>query len=144
MVFNSELLNNKVTLKRMCFSSAFMTFNPEVSLCAMNAPANKPVLLSEFSREWICEIEEYLRSYSQKPYVTEAGGCVYIVIPSIYPSTTSCIIFRMDIDPSIALRLINERGDLFTLSDKISISPARITRRIGDEKELFFELCDVI
>ena len=82
MVFNSELLNNKVTLKRMCFSSAFMTFNPEVSLCAMNAPANKPVLLSEFSREWICEIEEYLRSYSQKPYVTEAEGCVYIVIPS--------------------------------------------------------------
>lgn len=144
MVFNSDLFNNKVTLKRMCFSSVFLTFNPEPSVCSMNAPANNPILISDFSREQLLEIEEYLRSYAEKPYVIEVGENIYIVVPSFYPSTTACLAFRIDINPSVALRLINERDGFFVLSDKISISPARITKRIGDEKELFFELCDVI
>ena len=43
----------------MCFSSVFLTFNPEPSVCSMNAPANNPILLSDFSREQLLEILIY-------------------------------------------------------------------------------------
>lgn len=144
MAVDKELSNNKAMLKRICFSSAFITFKPEASICSMNSPACNPILLSELGDDLLSDIEEYLKSYAERPYLAEAGDGIYIVIPSFYPATTACLIFRMDINPSVALMLARERGDFFVSSDKIKISPARKTKRIGDEGEAFFELCDAI
>lgn len=130
-----------IMAKKLCFSAAMVSFNPMPMITSLNAPKNNPILLSSFSEEHLMEIEQYSRSYIEKPYVIEVGRYIYVVIPSIYPTSTSCLLLRMDIEPKIFLRLVKEREDLFVFSSNISTIPARMSKRLDAQKKDFLELC---
>lgn len=133
--------NQEIAAKRLCFSAAMVTFNPITVITSMNAPRSKPILLSSFSESELVELEKYLRSYTEKPYVMEANGEAYIAIPSMYPTSTSCLLLRMNMKPAVFLRFVREKEELFTTSSKITTTPARMSPRLDAERKEFFELC---
>lgn len=133
-----------VTSKKLCFSVAILNFAPMAVISSLNAPRSKPILLSSFSDLQLEEIEKYAKSYTEKPYVIEVRGDIYVVLPSIYPTSSSCLLLRMDFDSNIFLRLVKEKSDFFVLSEGITASPARMSARLDSKKKEFLELCDEI
>ena len=130
-----------IMAKRLCFSAATVTFNPVTVISSLNAPKNNPIVLSSFTDAQLTEIERYARSYTDKPYVIEAGKYIYVVIPSMYPIATSCLLLRMDIEPKAFLRFVKEKSDIFVLSKGIFTVPARISRRLDAQRKDFLEFC---
>ncbi|MBE6533896.1 MAG: hypothetical protein E7678_02870 [Ruminococcaceae bacterium] len=133
--------SQNIMAKRLCFSAAIVMFNPMAVISSLNAPKNNPILLSHFTDLQLLEIEEYLKSYTEKPYVIEAEEYIYVVIPSFYPTSTSCLLLRMDIEPKAFLRFVREESDFFVLSDKITANPARMSKRLDAQRKDFLELC---
>ena len=133
--------SDEIMAKRLCFSSAMVTFSPLTVICSMNAPKNRPISISVFNETQLVEIEEYLKSYTEKPYVIEAGGELYVIIPSVYPTSTMCLLLRIEQQPSAFLRFTREKSELFVLSDAINIAPARMTKRLESARKDFLELC---
>lgn len=136
--------NKDMPPKRLCFSAAMIMFNPFAVISALNAPKSKPILLSSFTAEQLSEIEEYSRGYTDKPYVIEAKKDIYIVLPSMYPSSTACLLLRIDMKPCVLLRFIKEKPELFILSPNIESTPARMSKRLDAEQRIFLELCEDI
>ena len=130
-----------IMTKKLCFSVGTVTFNPIAVISSINAPISNPIVLSKFSREQLVEIETYAKSYSENPYVIEAEGDIYVVIPSIYPISTSCLLLRMDMKPNVFLRFVREREELFVLSKNITTAPARMSKRLDAQRQEFLELC---
>lgn len=133
--------NQEIAAKRLCFSAAMVTFNPMTVISSMNSPASSPILLSSFSESELVELENYLRTYTEKPYVLEGKGTVYVAIPSMYPTSTSCLLLRMNMKPSVFLRFVKEKEELFVLSSSIGTTSARMSPRLDAEQKIFFELC---
>lgn len=127
--------------KKLCFSAAILMFNPIAVISSLNAPKNNPILLSNFIDKQLIEIEEYAKRYTEKPYVIETKEEIYVVIPSMYPTTTFCLLLRIDMKPSVFLRFVKEKADLFVLSKGITALPARMSKRLDSEKKDFFDLC---
>ena len=65
---------NDIMAKKLCFSAAMVTFSPMRLVCSMNAPKKHPIDIGIFTDEQMCEIEAYLKSYAERPYVIEAKG----------------------------------------------------------------------
>lgn len=130
-----------VMSKKLCFSAASVVFDPIAVISSLNAPKNDPILLSSFTKEQLAEIEEYAKSYTEKPYVIEVGKYIYVVLPSIYPTSTSCLLLRMNIKPSAFLRYAKESPDFFTFSENITSAPARMSKRLDAGRKEFLELC---
>lgn len=130
-----------VMSKKLCFSAITLMFNPVALISSLNAPKNDPILLSDFSEEQLSEIEKYANSYTEKPYVIEVKERIYVVIPSMYPSTTSCLLLRIDMKPNVFLRFVKEKADFFVLSKGITVAPARMSKRLDNEKKKFLDLC---
>ena len=133
-----------IMAKRLCFSAAMVSFHPLTVISSMNAPRSNPILLSSFSDAQMKEIEDYISNYNDKLYVIEANNYIYLIIPALFPTSTSCLILRMDIAPNVFLRFVREKEELFTLSSNISTSPARMSKRLDAEKKDFLELCTEI
>ena len=133
--------NENMIPKRLYFSAAMIMFNPFAVTAALNAPKSDPILLSSFTEEQLSEIEKYSRGYTDKPYVIETKDGIYIVIPSMYPSSTACLLLRMDMKPDVFLRLAKEKPEFFVFSPNISSTPARMSKRLDGEQKIFFELC---
>ena len=66
--------NQEIAAKRLCFSAAMVTFNPMTVISSMNSPASSPILLSSFSESELVELENYLRTYTEKPAKTAGRG----------------------------------------------------------------------
>ena len=140
-----EIYSSKnVTAKKLCFSAAILNFNPMAVISSLNAPKSNPILLSSFSDIQLDEIEKYLKGYNEKPYVIEVGRDIYVVIPSLYPTSSSCLLLRMNFDKKEFLRLVKDRPDLFVLSNVITASPARMSIRLEGQKKEFAEFCEDI
>lgn len=140
-----EIYSSKnVTAKKLCFSAAILNFNPMAVISSLNAPKSNPILLSSFSDIQLDEIEKYLKGYNEKPYVIEVGRDIYVVIPSLYPTSSSCLLLRMNFDKKEFLRLVKDRSDLFVLSKGIIASPARMSLRFEGQKKEFAEFCEDI
>ena len=130
-----------IIIKKLCFSSAIVTFNPIPVVSSVNAPKNNPITLSKFSDKQLIEIEEYAKSYTENPYVIEVDGEIYVVIPSMYPTITSVLLLRMNMNPNVFLRLVKEREGFFVFSKNINTAPARMSKRLDAEKKEFLEFC---
>lgn len=130
-----------IMTKRLCFSAAIVTFNPIPMISSVNSPKSKPIMLSKFTKEQLIEIEEYAKSYTENPYVIEADGEIYVVIPSIYPTSTFVLLLRMDMKPNVFLRLVKESEGLFVISKNITTAPARMSKRLDAQKIDFFDFC---
>ena len=138
----SEIYSSQeVMAKKLCFSAASVVFDPIAVISSLNAPKGKPIMLSSFTDGQIAEIEEYARGYTEKPYVIEAGEHIYLILPSIYPTSTSCLLLRMDMRASEVLRFIKDRPEMFELSENIKAVPARMSPRLEAGKKEFLELC---
>ena len=136
-IYSSEIIMSK----KLCFSVAMVTFMPITVITSVNSPKSKPISLSSFSKEQIEEIEEYLSRYTEKPYVMEADNDIYVVIPSIFPSATSCLLLRIEIEPRMFLRFVRERLDFFEISNGIKIPFARMSKRLDEQIEQLSALC---
>ena len=136
--------SQEVMAKRLCFSAASVVFDPIAVISSLNAPRNNPIMLSSFTADQLAEIENYAREYNERPYVIEAGEHIYLALPSIYPTATSCLLLRMDMKPSVALRYIKERPEMFVLSEHITSTPARMSPRLEAGRKEFLELCEDI
>ncbi len=134
-------LSQDVMTKELCFSAAMVTFAPLTVISSLNAPKANPICLADFTDSQISELEEYLCSYTEKPYVIEADGNIYVVIPSMYPSSTYCLLLRMDIEPRTFLRFVRERADFFIVSKNVQTEPARMSKRLDAKRAEFFKLC---
>lgn len=134
----------EIMVKRLSFSAAMLNFLPITLISSLNAPSSKPIRLATFTEEQLVEIEKYLVTYTEKPYVVEAKGDIYIIIPSFYPVSTSCLVLRMDMAPNVFLRMVKEKPDFFVLSSKITTAPARMSKRLDADRAKFFELCTEI
>ena len=139
--YDNLCLREQVMAKKLCFSSAVVTFNPMIFICSMNSPKNRPIDLKNFTDSQILEIQEYLKSYTELPYVIEAKGEIYVVIPSIYPASSMSIFLRIDEPADIFLRFFKERPDIFVLSPNISVQPAKKSKRLLSCKKQFFDFC---
>lgn len=141
----SEIYSREyVMTKRLCFSAAMVTFNPITCICTSNSPKNDPIKMSVFTDEQLSEIQDYLKGYNEKPYVIEADGRIYVIIPSFYPTSTMCLFLRMDYSPKVFLRLLKEREEMFVLSENINSDPARMSPRLQDDRMDFLLFCDEI
>lgn len=140
--FESVYSEDYVMTKRLCFSSAIVTFNPLVCICASNSPKKDPIKLSVFSEDQLSELEAYLRDYNERPYVLEAEKRIYVAVPSFYPTSTMCLLLRMEYSARDFLRLIKEQPDLFVLSPSIATEPSRMTPRLREERKSFLRFCE--
>ena len=143
-VYNAVYSKEDVMAKRFIFSSAMVSFNLSNVICVMNAPKNRPIDLSAFSEDQLEEIKSYLREYAELPYVIEAEETIYVLIPSIYPSTAMSIVLRMECSACEFLRLAREREDLFVFSPNISSQASRMSARLEAKKKDFLDFCNGI
>lgn len=127
--------------KKLCFSVAMFHFTPIRLISSINSPKNRPIMLSSFSDEQLDEIEEYLKRYTEIPYVIEAGNDIYVVIPSIFPTSSACLLLRMDFEPKVFLRFVKDKPDLFVVSKNTTTVPARMSPRLDAQKKEFIEFC---
>ena len=134
----------EIMAKRLSFSAAMLNFLPITLISSLNTPKSKPIRLATFTDEQLVEIEKYLATYTEKPYVIEANGNIYIIISSFYPVSTSCLVLRMDMTPNVFLRMVREKPDFFVISEKITTTPARMSKRLDGDRAKFFELCTEI
>ncbi len=139
--YSSIYSEQEVMAKRLCFSAAIVTFYPVKVICSLNAPKANPISLSSFSEEQLSEIEDYASNYNQRPFVIDAQNDIYVIIPSMFPTITTCLFLKINIDPRIFLRLARDREELFVFSKSISIFPARVSKRFDEFRNLFSELC---
>ena len=135
---------DEIKAKRLSFSAAMLNFLPMTLISSLNTPKSKPIILDIFTDEQLVEIEKYLATYTEKPYVIEAGGNIYVIISSFYPVSTSCLALRMDMAPNVFLRMVREKPNFFVVSDKITTTPARMSKRLDGDRAKFFELCSEI
>ena len=122
--------------KRLCFSAAMVTFNPITCICTSNSPNNDPIKMSVFTDEQIAEIQNYLKGYNEKLYVIEADERIYVIVPSFYPTSTMCLLLRMDYSPKVFLRLVKEKSEMFVFSKHITSVPVRMSNRLQLQQEL--------
>ena len=130
-----------IMTKKLCFSATMVTFSPMRLVCSMNAPKNRPIDIGVFMDEQMCEIEAYLKSYVERPYVIEAKGEIYVVIPSIYPTSAMCIFLRIEQPANAFLRFVRDKSELFVVSPNITIKAARMTKRLDAFRKEFLDFC---
>ena len=130
-----------IMVKKLFFSAAIVTFNPMKFVCSVNAPKNRPIELKSFNEEQLNEIEAYLKSYAELPYVIEAEGQIYVIIPSVYPTSSMCIFLRIEQSLPAFLRFVRDKSELFVLSPNITIQAARMTKRLEADKKDFLDFC---
>lgn len=130
-----------IRAKKLCFSAAMVLFTPVTVISSVNSPRSHPIMLSDIGEDLLVEIEEYSRGYKEKLYAFESNNEIYIAIPSVYPTSTSVLILRMDIAPSAFLRLAHEREDLFAFSPGIRSLPARMSKKLDAMRKGFFDFC---
>lgn len=131
----------EIMAKKLYFSSAMVTFSPAKLICSMNAPRSSPISLDDFSKEQMLEIEEYLHTYTEIPYVIEAKERLYVVVPSIYPTSSMCLFLRIEYPSGAFLRFARDRADLFVLSPYIAIQASRMTKRLESQRSEFDAFC---
>ena len=143
-VYNAVYSKEEVMTKKFIFSSAMISFSTNNVVCVMNAQKNRPIELSDFNDEQIEEIKGYLREYAELPYVVEASETVYVIIPSIYPTSMMSLVLRMEGSVADFLRLAKEREDLFVFSPNISSQASRMSARLEAKKKDFLDFCNSI
>ncbi|MBR0454793.1 MAG: hypothetical protein IIX25_03950, partial [Clostridia bacterium] len=102
-----------------------------------------------FSRDQMAEINEHLRSYTEKILLTEKEGRIWGFMPSTFPSATLCLSFVTDeaiLSAADLLRLVKEEEHegYFTLSDSISTRPSRMSERLLGIKERYGEFFNAL
>ena len=142
--YEKNYLGEYIMTKKLCFSVAELMFHPIAIISSVNAPKCKPILISNFSEAQLIEIEQYAKNYTEKPYVIEGKDGIYVVIPSIYPTTTSVFLFRMNMKPNVFLRFVRDRKELFAISHNIAAKSARMSKRLDAEMQEFIEFCDAL
>lgn len=140
-IYNAIYSKDEIMAKRLYFSSAMVTFNPTTLICSINSPRNRPISLNDFSAEQMLEIEDYLRTYTEQPYVIEAKDNIYVILPSTYPTSSMCLFLRIEDSPNAFLRLVKEKDDFFVLSPNITLQAARMTKRLEAQKKDFLNFC---
>ena len=139
--YDNLCLREHIMAKKLCFSSAVVTFNPMIFICSMNSPKSRPIDLKNFTDSQMLEIQEYLKSYTERPYVIDAKGEMYVIIPSIYPTSSMSIFLRIDEPADMFLRFFKERPEIFVLSHNISVQPARKSKRLLSYQKQFLDFC---
>lgn len=134
----------EIMAKKLYFSVSMVTFSPMKLICSMNAPQNDPIDLGIFTDEQMCEIEAYLKSYTEKPYVIEVKGKIYVILPSIYPTSAMCLILRIEQSAGVFLRFVRDKTDLFVLSPNIKSQTSRMTKKLDAQRKDFFDFCSCI
>ena len=133
-----------IKAKRLCFSAAMVLFTPVTVISTVNAPKARPITLSDIGEDMLLEIEEFLKGYEERLYVFEKNREAYIVVSSIYPTATSCLILRVDIPVEAFLRLAREKSEIFVFSSSIVSKPSRMSKRLDAMRNDFFDFCDDI
>ena len=123
-----------------------MMIAPRNRIISRVAPEATELSLCGFSEAEMNEINEHLRSYTEKVLLTEKDGRVWGFLPSVYPSATLCFAIATDdalLCRADLLRLVREDEfkDLFVLSESISTQASRMSERLcelKDRHESFF------
>ena len=126
-----------------------MMLSPRDRLISRVSPEALELSLDGFSRDQIEEINEHLRSYTEKILLTEKEGRIWGFLSSVFPSSTLCPLFVTDeaiLSAADLLRLLREEElqGYFTLSDSISTRPSRMSERLVDLKERYKEFFDAL
>lgn len=133
-----------IKAKRLCFSAAMVQFTPVTVISSMNSPHSRPITLSDIGDAMLLKIEEFAKGYEERLYVFESEGDIYVVIPSLYPTATSCLVLRMDMSPSDFLRLVQEKQELFVISPSIKSEPSRMSKRLCAMRKEFLDFCTLL
>ena len=126
-----------------------MMLSPHDKIISRVYPEALELSLDGFSRDQIAEINEHLRSYTEKILLTEKESRIWGFVPSVFPSSTLCPLFVTDeaiLSAADLLRLLREEElqGYFTLSDSISTRPSRMSERLVDLKERYKEFFDAL
>lgn len=126
-----------------------MMLSPRDRIISRVSPEALELSLDGFSRLQIEEINEHLRSYTEKILLTEKEGRIWGFLPSTFPSSTLCPLLVTDeaiLSGADLLRLVKEEElqEYFTLSDSISTRPSRMSERLVDLKERYKEFFNAL
>lgn len=126
-----------------------MMLSPRDRIISRVSPEALELSLDGFSRLQIEEINEHLRSYTEKILLTEKEGRIWGFLSSVFPSSTLCTLLVTDeaiLSAADLLRLLREEElqGYFTLSDSISTRPSRMSERLVDLKERYKEFFDAL
>ena len=126
-----------------------MMLSPCGRIISRVSPEALELSLDGFSRLQIEEINEHLRSYTEKILLTEKEGRIWGFLSSVFPSSTLCTLLVTDeaiLSAADLLRLLREEElqGYFTLSDSISTRPSRMSERLVDLKERYKEFFDAL
>ena len=126
-----------------------MMLSPHDKIISRVSPEALELSLDGFSRLQIEEINEHLRSYTEKILLTEKEGRIWGFLSSVFPSSTLCPLFVTDeaiLSAADLLRLLREEElqEYFTLSDSISTRPSRMSERLLGIKERYGEFFDAL
>ena len=126
-----------------------MMLSPHDKIISRVYPEALELSLDGFSRDQIEEINEHLRSYTEKILLTEKEGRIWGFLSSVFPSSTLCPLLVTDeaiLSTADLLRLLREEElqGYFTLSDSISTRPSRMSERLVDLKERYKGFFDAL
>jgi hypothetical protein len=126
-----------------------MMLSPHDKIISRVYPEALELSFDGFSRDQMAEINEHLRSYTEKILLTEKEGRIWGFAPSTFPSATLCLSFVTDeaiLSGADLLRLAREEElqEYFTLSDSISTRPSRMSERLLGIKERYKEFFDAL
>lgn len=115
-----------------------------MNVIATLTTTNVKISLDVFPEEQKREILEHLSSYTEDILICEYDGDALAIIPSVYPSSTLCVVVLFDkrqLTLPELLRLIQceDCPKIFRVSSFVSVKPARMTPAIEKKKELAFE-----
>ena len=126
-----------------------MMLSPHDKIISRVYPEALELSFDGFSREQMAEINEHLRSYTEKILLTEKEGRIWGFLSSVFPSSTLCPLLVTDeaiLSAADLLSLVkeDELQGYFTLSDSISARPSRMSERLVDLKERYKEFFDAL
>jgi hypothetical protein len=134
--------------KHLCYAYVLSPVNSMIPI-ALRAPAESDFSLQNISIFQKEEIISHLSSYSEDVLICEHEGVALAVIPSIYPSSSLCLLLAFDPDQITIgeiLRLIecDECARIFKVSEHLDSKSVKMTRALENKASDFFALCEEI
>lgn len=125
----------KVASKIFIYQPAFLCFYPELTVMSSGSEYFD---LNEIPKEQIEEIHDFCRSCNSRVMVCGNEDVIYLICPTLYPSSSICLALRMTLPPRQILKLIEVCApDSFVISKHLKLTPARMSDRIQKLKDGF-------
>ncbi len=132
-----------VMSRRFLAARVLLKLYPEISVVTRGAIYGDEINVDALSADQKREIREFAMSYTEKMLVTGSREELWIIVPSVFPSSSFCVALKLYAEPKDVLRILSGRNDGgFVFSSYLDVKASRLSPRLNLLSEQILELCE--